>query len=215
MRNAILFLLFCAAAIWLYVRYLTTPGAAIDTGGGSALDQPASPAAPGVFTMPDPVAWKETDTSDSWTGPVVAVVLVDGNRWRVEARVPSWTGAVVCVFDGVNFASSPPNITEAIKIDQASAMRGLFTDINRLRPAAIEQRDGYSCWLFNDDSKQGNAQVWMDRETLFPVVVQGTSVAGIHTEVHYQLLKSDFSVLRGTAFDIHFLSPQLMPFLNP
>ena len=95
----------------------------------------------------------------------------------------------VCDFEVLVLATK-----DAIKVDQASAMRGLFSEINRLRPAAIQTRDGHSCWLFNQETQQGTGQAWIDRETLFPVVVQGTTGTGVRNEIHYQLLKSDFNV---------------------
>jgi len=171
--------------------------------------------------MPDPVAWKEIAHTSSGA-EVVVVALAEGNRWRTEARKPPGSRIVVNVFDGVTLASSNPNIKEPIAVDPASMLRNLFSRLNRMRPVATGERDGHLCWLFRENSQGGDAgrfgvggEDWVDKQTFFPVLLDFSTPDGKRGEVHFQLLKSDFTILGKTCFDTRNLTPMLAPFLNP
>jgi len=217
MRNLLLLIVLCLAGYWAYEHYLA-PGPA-PAGSGSAPapveSNPQTSSVTGQFTMPDPVAWKEIERYSLKPGKTfVTVALVEGNHWRTESRMMPSSQIIVCVFDGTTFVSSSPKITQAITIDPESRLRNLFSEFNKLKPVGTEERDDHSCWLFRENSQGERGDGWIDKETDFPVLIEGWSAATGSGEIHFQLLKSDFSILRTTAFDTGNLAPMLAPFLR-
>lgn len=205
MRNLFILIVLCLVGYWAYEHYFkVAPTAAPD------LEQSTS----GIqFAMPDPVAFKMKIFQAN--GPeIVEVNLIDGNRWRCELRKTGFSGVVVAVFDGSHLVSTNPSLTPAKGM--GPAMRSIISSINGLEPTATEVRDGRPCWLYkgtpNPDGTRSD--IWVDRETRFPVYTSGM-VSGVYAEIHFELLKSDFSVLEKTCFETSNTDPMLTPFLIP
>jgi hypothetical protein len=220
MRNLIIFIVFCLGGYWLYQRYLVPGALPPEPGSGPAPalvnSNSETGSITGGFAMPDPVAWKQVGRFRSKPGIVfVEVALVEGNRWRTEARTIQSSQVIVNVFDGANFVSSVPTITKEVTMDPESRLRNLFSEFNTLRAIGTGMRDGHSCWQFRENTPAEKADGWIDRETHFPVLIEGWSALTGYSEIHFQLLKSDFTILRTTCFDTGNLAPMLTPFLTP
>ena len=166
--------------------------------------------------MPDPVAWKVIERSDRWNVEIVIVALVDGTRWRVEARSFPSGRTIVSIFDGSRFVSSDPAVTAA-KVDPSTQLRSVYQELNTEKPVAIDVRDGCSCWEFIDgpDANGAKGELWIDRQTHFPVLLVEWLYNGARVEEHCRMLKSDFSILGLTCFDTGNTAPMLDPFLTP
>jgi len=220
MRNLILLIVFCLGGYWLYQRYLVPGALPPEPGSGPAPALVDASAQTGSlasgFAVPDPAAWKEVSSYSSKPGKVfVIVTLSEGNRWRAEARAFPTMRTVVNIFDGVTFVSSPPGFTKGTPPSPVSGLRNLLSQFNLAKPVGTGQRDGRECWQYKENTPVERADGWIDKETHFPVAIEGWSQQAGTMNIHYQLLKADFSILRATCFDTANVAPMLTPFLNP
>jgi hypothetical protein len=214
MRKLLLVLLFCAGGYWLYSRYFVSPRGAIASGSEPAPDEQTGFNF-GRFSMPDPVAWKQVNTYSFGT-KIVLVALVDGNRWRTESRKLPSPKIYVSVFDGLRFVTSNPEIMYN-NAEPRPIMEANFSEWSKSTPLRTEECDGHSCWLFTDgpDAQGNKGESWIDKETRFPVLLTEWSGSGVRGDEHFQLLKSDFNILRATCFDTRNTAPMMAPFLSP
>lgn len=205
MRNLLILIVLCLGAYWVYEHYLkVAPVAAPAQQETTSTDQ---------FAMPDPVAFKMKIFKAN-SPELVEVSLIDGDRWRTEARKIGFPGVVVYVFDGSQFFSTNPRGTMAAA--PGPVMRKIISSINGVKPVAAGMRDGHQCWLFkgapNPDGTRDD--LWVDQRTRFPVYASGWTFGGYYSEIHFQLLKSDFSILEKTCFDTSNTKPMLTLFLT-
>ena len=172
-------------------------------------------AAAGKFALPDPVAWKQIWNNPGHPMEHVQVILMDGDRWRVEERELSSSKIFVLIFDGTTFVSTNPKVTTK-PVGSGPVMQASLSFLNGIKPLGTETRDGRSCLLFEmpPDAQSAKSRMWVDSQSHFPVVLDAWSPQGALTEMHFQLLKSDFSILSPKCFDIHNTAPMLTPLLT-
>jgi hypothetical protein len=208
MRNLIILIVLCLAGYWVYQHYLKPPPA--PEAGSQTTSQPQST---DQFAMPDPVAFKMRIFKAN-APELVEVWLVHGNRWRVEARRIGFPGTIITVCDGSQPASTKPGFIQPDGI--GPSFRATMKSLNGAKPTAAGIRDGHQCWFFKSipDPDGTRDDIWVDQQTRFPVYGSGWT-SGIYTEIHFQLLKSDFNILEQTCFNTSNTAPMLTPFLTP
>jgi len=208
MRYLLILLILCLGGYWLYEHYLTTP----PPSAVSEAPQQA-PSNTGQFGMPDPLAFK-VRAFKSNSPEIIVVYLIHGARWRQEMRRVGIPGITVSIFDGARLFSTNPKRTDTK--GYGPILQKALSSLNGATPVGVEKRDGHTCLHYKDfiDPVGNRGDVWVDQQTLFPVYLSGWA-NGAYSEVHFQLLKSDFSILEKTCFDTSNTAPMLTPFLTP
>jgi hypothetical protein len=166
------------------------------------------------LTAPDPVAWKIVNEYGGGITQVV-VVLVDGNRWRTEMRILPYPRIFVMISNGITIVKSN-RLLDMREGDPRKYLSENFNSWKNSNPLRTDQIDGQACWVYNDlpDSLTSSGEVWISKETRFPVFFSDTLKSGGHVVGHIRLLNSDFNILDKTAFNVNNTIPMLAPFLN-
>jgi hypothetical protein len=196
MRRLLGFILLCGAAYYLYAHVFTQ-----------------GPRSPARFTFPDSIAWRYVAREGQ--GPaLVQVCLVNGNRWRIEAKGGRSQRTLVGVFDGSQFASTADKATPEM-LDPRPTVREFIEALGRATPEVTEQRDGRTCWRFTLSRDGKSVRVWLDTQTRFPVYAEGTLPDGKQFEWHYSILALDLDRNAGQYFNTRSTAPLFLNLLRP
>jgi hypothetical protein len=196
MRKFLALLLLCGVSYYLYAQVVA--------------ERPKT--SPRV-TLPDCIAWRYVARSGNEPAQV-QVCLVNGNRWRFEARSDQSQHTLVGVFDGSRFASSTAKATAEI-LDPRPTVRDFIQAIGRAAPEATEERDGHTCWRFTSSQAGMSMKVWIDTQTHFPVYVEGTQPDRKRFEWHYSILALDLDRNADQYFNTRSTTPLFSNLLRP
>jgi len=151
------------------------------------------------------VAWKMI-TRRGYGAYNTEVLLIDGNRWRIEAKEHGSPKIAVAVSDGARTAASPPTASIGA-LDPRPTVNQLIASAARVSdaaqgksPDATEQRDGHTCWKSTVNFRGMAVEFWVDSSTGFPVCIDGT-INGTHGDVHISPLQGDFTQDGGDYFN--------------
>lgn len=203
MRKFIALLLIAGAAYYLYTHhFLWRPrGAASAT------------------TLKKPFAWK-VSSRDRVNGPfTVSIELIDGDRWRTEAKAAGSRKIVVAVYDGSRAVSDPAgNVAKLDPRPMANQILSLATKTSavgeKMSPQTTEQCDGHTCWRTSVDFQGVLMRFWLDARTHFPIRLEGT-INGKYSEAHFRELKPDFAARGAEFFNTDSIEPLFAAYLTP
>lgn len=181
-----------------------------------------------------PFAWKVVYRIGSDALYNVNVELVEGNRWRIEAKTNRTSKILVVVSDGSRAVGqkwvvasdgsmSPSQLREgadsANPINATNQILKLAAQnaevMQRLSPQVTEQCDGHACWR-TTVNYQGmmSASFWIDASSHLPVRIEGT-IAGKHLESHWVSLQPDFAGRSSEFFNTNSTKPLFAEYLTP
>ena len=186
MRAFIILILLAAAGYYLYSRH------------------GASAAQPSGDELPAEIAWRMVSRDQRGAVTFVAIVAVNGNRWRCEGGDPNQRNTpFVTVSDGSAAAASNPKVS-ATSLDPRPPMRLILRGIRHASPTATEQIAGLPYLHFAQTLNGNSYHVWAEPKTRFPFQVRGPGYFDIYT-VLPALSERNIPNL----FSIHSLTPLL------
>jgi hypothetical protein len=149
-----------------------------------------------------PFAWKTMAREDSKAPYSIAVEIMDGDRWRVEAKQEGSSKMLVAVSDGWKTMAKPRAI-KGTALDPRPSVKALLAQLAMLKDShskIAERRDGHTCWRFDIKTDGITGQLWVDSTTLFPVCLLG-SLNGKPTETHFSPVNADIAAHGDEYFD--------------
>jgi hypothetical protein len=189
MRNFLIFIAILAIAGFLYTHQ--TLWNSFATSVGSGLNLPSNP-----LTDPYAVQIRGIDSSNRTTRQVI---VVDGDRWRIEIRASNSPKTIVVVSDGTQVVSNQRQGFPGDRLDPRSMITKVFTGAAQVSAAAAklpstetELCDGHTCWVMSANMGNLSGRYWVDVGTGFPVRVEA-SKNGFTEDDHLARIPINFS----------------------
>jgi hypothetical protein len=186
-------LLFLAgfAGWWAYYRY-------------------GNPAVVTSLKFPSRCAWRCVTSRANERGVVtpwkIEVIIVDGEKWRIEARHPGATRLFVAVWDGHSFGSLPTGYSVET-LNPIGLHQRLFEGLKNADYVGQELMDGRHCWRFHAKREGREVDVWIDRDTRFLTKVSDQDQDGKRSDHRYQMIPLNLDKNAYRLFDTRALNP--------
>jgi len=136
----------------------------------------------------------------------VRVLLIDGNRWRVESRKVGSSKTQVAVSDGTHTVASPP-MGSTVTLDPRPQVNqflagaiGEADEAVQNQSQETEERDGHTCWKTSVKLQGMDMEMWADSTSSLPVCVE-TTLLGLRLEIHIEPMEVDFEKDGAKYFD--------------
>jgi len=149
--------------------------------------------------MKQTVAWKMITRNGDGSYDI-EVLLIDGNRWRIEVKRKGTPRINVAVSDGSRIVASPPTGSVS-SLDPRPGVNALISQAAKISDVAqgkstqaTEEHDGHTCWKSSGVFRGATAQFWVDSTSGFPVGCDGV-FNGMRVECH--ILPVDVDLAQG------------------
>jgi hypothetical protein len=137
--------------------------------------------------------------TDSKNGTLRQVIVVNGERWRIEMRQANSPKTIVVVSDGTQVVSNQRPGFPGDRLDPRPMLTKVFTSAAEFTAAAEKLPsmetvlcDGHTCWAGSTNIGSASGRIWVDVSTGFPVRLGG-SMNGATADEHFERIPINFS----------------------